>query len=85
MFRSSQGQAMEPSEHRTKNFNSNKTFYGIGAGMGIMAALPLSSRIKFIAEPGLQYFGINSIKVGNNIRERSIAPGLMLGLRYTLF
>lgn len=85
MFRNSSGHTLNLSEHNTGSFESAKTFMGLGAGMSFMSAFRISPKFRFILEPGIQYFGINALKAGSNIRERSISPQMSVGIRYTVF
>lgn len=84
-FVRSSGQALDAGSGDSKAFSSSRPFYGIGGGLGFMAAARISSRFRLIAEPGLQFYGINSRKAGNNISEKALSGGLSLGLRYTVF
>lgn|GEM_PF-6121073 len=85
MFRNSSGHTLNLSEHNTGSFESARTFMGLGAGMSFMSAFRISPKFRFILEPGIQYFGINAIKAGSNIRERSLSPQMSVGIRYTVF
>lgn len=85
VFRNSNGHALNLMEHNTTNYSSNKTFVGFGAGLSWMAAYKISPKFRLIMEPGVQYFGINALKVGNNIKEKSFSPQFSVGLRYTVF
>jgi hypothetical protein len=81
----STGHAMDMENNRTQAFASSGKYLGVGAGISVMSALKISPRFKFILEPGLQYFGINGMKSGNNVNEKIINKQLSVGLRYTVF
>jgi hypothetical protein len=66
-------------------YSSNKGTVGFGAGLSVMGAYKLNNRMRLIAEPGLQYFGLKSMHFGNSLKENVISPQLTIGLRYTLF
>lgn len=85
VFRNSNGHSLNLIEHNTSSYSSNKTFVGLGAGLSWMAAYKISPKFRLIMEPGVQYFGINALKVGNNIKEKSFSPQISVGLRYTVF
>lgn len=84
-FVRSNGQALETQSGSSRAFSSSRPFYGIGGGFGLMAAAKLTPRFRLIAEPGFQFYGINSRKAGNNMSERALSGGISLGLRYTVF
>ncbi len=79
------GQNADFNKELTSEFNSSRKHLGFGASLSFMAAYKLNNRFKLIAEPGLQYFKINSQKSGNIMNETILNNGLSLGLRYTLF
>lgn len=85
MFRNSSGHTLNLAEHNTGSFKSSRTFMGLGAGMSFMTAIRISPKFRFILEPGIQYFGINAIKAGSNIREKSLSPQMSIGIRYAVF
>ncbi len=84
-IKSSQGQNINLDQHTVLPYSSSKGAFGFGAGLSVMSAYKLNNRIRLIAEPGLQYFGLRSNHFGNNLSERVLSPQLTIGLRYTLF
>ena len=84
-IKSSQGQNIHLDQHIVLPYSSNKGTIGFGAGLSVMGAYKLNNRIRLIAEPGLQYFGLKSIHFGNSLKENVISTQLTIGLRYTLF
>jgi len=84
-IKSSQGQNILLDQHIVLPYSSNKGTIGFGAGLSVMGAYKLNNRIRLIAEPGLQYFGLKSMHFGNSLKENVISPQLTIGLRYTLF
>lgn len=84
-IKSSQGNNINLDQHVVLPYSSNKGAFGFGAGLSVMGAYKLNNRIRLIAEPGLQYFGLKSNHFGNNLREKVLSPQLSIGLRYTLF
>ncbi len=85
MISRSAGQSMDLNNHNTREFSSSGKYVGLGGGFSFMAALQVSPRFRFIFEPGLQYFKINSLKAGNNVNEKVFNKQLSIGLRYTVF
>ncbi len=84
-IKSSQGHNINLDQHIVLPYGSNKGTFGFGAGLSVMGAYKLNNRIRLIAEPGLQYFGLKSNHFGNNLKEKVLSPQLSIGLRYTLF
>lgn len=84
-FIQSSGQALHIETHSTTAFSSSKPFFGLGAGIGFMAAARLTPRFRLIAEPGFQYYGIHSTRAGNTIGEKALNASFSVGLRYTVF
>jgi hypothetical protein len=84
-IKSSQGQNINLDQHIVLPYSSSKGTLGFGAGLSVMGAYKLSNRIRLIAEPGFQYFGLKSNHFGNKIDEKVLSPQLSLGIRYTLF
>lgn len=85
IFRNSNGHTLNLAEHNTRSYSSNGTFMGLGAGFSFMTAYKISPKFRLIFEPGMQYFGINAIKAGSMLNERSFSPQCSIGLRYTVF
>jgi hypothetical protein len=84
-IKSSQGQNLDLDQHTLLPYSSNKGTVGFGAGLSVMSAYKINNRIRLIAEPGLQFHGLNSKHFGNNLSEKVLSPQLTIGLRYTLF
>ncbi len=82
---SSSGQYMDIQNNNTKSFASSGKYFGFGAGFGFMTAYRISPKFRLILEPGVQYFGINAIKAGNNMNEKVLNKQLTIGLRYSVF
>ncbi len=85
LFRNSSGHTLNLAEHNTRSYSSKATFMGLGAGFSFMTAYKISPKFRLIFEPGMQYFGINAIKAGSMLNERSFSPQCSIGLRYTVF
>jgi hypothetical protein len=84
-IQSSKGQNIILDQHIVLPYSSSKGTIGFGAGLSVMGAYKISNRIRLIAEPGFQYFGLKSNHFGNKVDEKVLSPQLSLGLRYTLF
>ncbi len=84
-IKSSQGQNINLDQYTVLPYSSNKGTLGFGAGLSVMGSYRLNNRIRLIAEPGLQYFGLRSNYFGNNLSEKVLSPQLTIGVRYTLF
>ena len=68
-IKSSQGQNINLDQHIVLPYSSSKGTLGFGAGLSVMGAYKINNRIRLIAEPGFQYFGLKSKHFGNKINE----------------
>ena len=70
---------------KMQSFSANQKQVGFGASVSLMVAYKLTNKIKFIAEPGLQFYQLGGKKIGNAVNENILNKGLSIGIRYTLF
>jgi hypothetical protein len=66
-------------------FNYKGKSFSVGGNMSLLAAYPLSPRFKLFVEPGVQWFKIKAMNMGNNFNEAVINYNASFGLRYTVF
>jgi hypothetical protein len=85
MVSSSNGHYMDLKNSNTGEFSSSSKYIGLGGGFSLMSAVKISPRFRFILEPGIQYFSVNSLKAGNNVNEKVFNKQLSIGLRYSVF
>lgn len=84
-IKQSSGRNINLDQHITNEYRSDKAVFGFGAGLSLMSAMKVSNRIRLIAEPGLQYYGLKSLQFGNKVGEKALGVQMTIGLRYTVF
>ena len=59
--------------------------FSMGGNISLMTAYPIAPRFKLFVEPGVQWFKIKAIGMGNNFNEAVINYNASFGLRYSVF
>lgn len=82
---SANGKQIDVQQQSVTAFNYKGKSFSVGGNMSLLAAYPLSPRFKLFVEPGVQWFKIKAMNMGNNFNEAVINYNASFGLRYTVF
>lgn len=82
---SASGKQIDVQQQSVTAFDYKGKSFSVGGNMSLLAAFPLAPRFKLFVEPGVQWFKIKAMNMGNNFNEAVINYNASFGLRYTVF